>query len=120
MLVLLIEGIFYKYAIEVASCGMMYVPSFMNTGTGIYAIEMGSGAMIYIPSFIKIGAGIPKLLVEGDTYTDTHQGDMLLLLFFQNKESRLRKGVLFVGPQIMEVINDRNYDKFLERNEKIV
>jgi hypothetical protein len=23
-----------------------------------YAIEMGSGGMIYIPSFIKIGAGI--------------------------------------------------------------
>jgi hypothetical protein len=26
-----------------------------------YAIEMGSGAMIYIPSFIKIGVGIQKL-----------------------------------------------------------
>jgi hypothetical protein len=23
-----------------------------------YAVEMGSGAMIYIPSFIKIGSGI--------------------------------------------------------------
>jgi hypothetical protein len=27
-----------------------------------YAVEMGSGAMIYIPSFIKIGSGIGKLL----------------------------------------------------------
>jgi hypothetical protein len=27
-----------------------------------YAIEMGSDAMIYIPSFIKIGSGIQKLL----------------------------------------------------------
>jgi hypothetical protein len=27
-----------------------------------YAVEMGSGAMIYIPSFIKIGSGIQKLM----------------------------------------------------------
>jgi hypothetical protein len=27
-----------------------------------YAIEMGSGAMIYIPSFIKTGSGIQKLI----------------------------------------------------------
>jgi hypothetical protein len=26
-----------------------------------YAVEMGSGAMIYIPSFIKIGSGFQKL-----------------------------------------------------------
>jgi hypothetical protein len=26
-----------------------------------YAVEMGSGAMIYIPSFIKIGSGIHNL-----------------------------------------------------------
>jgi hypothetical protein len=26
-----------------------------------YAVEMGSGAMIYIPSFIKIGSGTRKL-----------------------------------------------------------
>jgi hypothetical protein len=26
-----------------------------------YAVEMGSGAMIYIPNFIKIGSGIQKL-----------------------------------------------------------
>jgi hypothetical protein len=35
-----------------------------------YIIEMGSCAMIYIPSFIKIGLGIQKLLGEG-TQTDT-------------------------------------------------
>jgi hypothetical protein len=33
-----------------------------------YAVEMGSGAMIYIPSFIQIGSGIQKMM-EG--YTDT-------------------------------------------------
>jgi hypothetical protein len=27
-----------------------------------YAVEMGSGAMIYIPSFIKTGSGIQKLM----------------------------------------------------------
>jgi hypothetical protein len=27
-----------------------------------YAVEMGSGAMIYIPSFIKIGSGVQKLI----------------------------------------------------------
>jgi hypothetical protein len=27
-----------------------------------YAVEMGSGAMIYIPSFIQIGSGIQKLI----------------------------------------------------------
>jgi hypothetical protein len=30
-----------------------------------YAVEMGSGAMIYIPSFIKIGVGIQKLIGRG-------------------------------------------------------
>jgi hypothetical protein len=34
-----------------------------------YAVEMGSGTMIYIPGFIKIGSGIPKLIVG---YTDIH------------------------------------------------
>jgi hypothetical protein len=27
-----------------------------------YAVEMNSGAMMYIPSFIKIGSGIQKLM----------------------------------------------------------
>jgi hypothetical protein len=33
-----------------------------------YAVEMGSGALIYIPGFIKIGSGIQKL-IAGDTQT---------------------------------------------------
>jgi hypothetical protein len=36
-----------------------------------YAVEMDSGAMIYIPSFIKIGPGIPKLIGGG-----THRQDV--------------------------------------------
>jgi Uri superfamily endonuclease len=35
-----------------------------------YAIEMGTGAMIYIPSFIKIGSGIQKLMERIHRHTD--------------------------------------------------
>jgi hypothetical protein len=56
-----------------------------------YAIEMGSGVMIYIPSFIKIGSGIRKLMGGGGTQIHIQHGDLIiLLLFFQNKESRLK------------------------------
>jgi hypothetical protein len=34
-----------------------------------YAVEMGSDAMIYIPSFIKSGSAIQKLM--GGGYTDS-------------------------------------------------
>jgi hypothetical protein len=55
-----------------------------------YAAEMGLGAMIYIPRFITIGSGIQKM-ITGDTFTHRQHGDLLsLLLFFQNKESRLK------------------------------
>jgi hypothetical protein len=54
-----------------------------------YAVEMGSDAMIYVSSFIKTGSAIQKLI---GGYTDTRQhGDRISLLsFFQNKESRLK------------------------------
>jgi hypothetical protein len=39
-----------------------------------YAIEMGSGAMIYVPSSIKIGSGIQKL-IRGDSRTHRQHGD---------------------------------------------
>jgi hypothetical protein len=54
-----------------------------------YAVEMGSRAIIYIPSFIKIGLGIQKF-IGGDSSTHRQHGDLIsLLLFFHNKESRL-------------------------------
>jgi hypothetical protein len=37
----------------------------------MYAVEMGSGALIYIPSFIKTGSAIKKL-IRGYTYRHTH------------------------------------------------
>jgi hypothetical protein len=53
------------------------------------AVEIGSGAMICIPSLIKIGSGIEKL--NGGAQTHRQHGDRIsLLLFFQNKESRLK------------------------------
>jgi hypothetical protein len=101
-----------------ASYGMIYIPSFMKTGTGVQiilrfclrnftgcdvsitdvsdfcngAIEMGSGAVTYVPSFIKISSGIQKLIggIQRHTHTNRQQGDLIsLLLFFQNKESEL-------------------------------
>jgi hypothetical protein len=36
-----------------------------------YAVEMGSGVMTYIPGFIKIGSGIQTLIVGGNTNVDT-------------------------------------------------
>jgi hypothetical protein len=36
-----------------------------------YAVEMGSGAMIYIPSFINISSGIKELIGVGVGFTDT-------------------------------------------------
>jgi hypothetical protein len=37
MLVLMIYGII-KYAVEIASCGMICIPSFMKIGIGVQAI----------------------------------------------------------------------------------
>jgi hypothetical protein len=53
-----------------------------------YAVEIGSGAMIYVPSFMKNGSGIEKL-IGWDSQTHRQHGDLISLFFFQNKESRL-------------------------------
>jgi hypothetical protein len=38
-----------------------------------YAVEMGSGAMIYVPSFIRISSAIQKLIrgIHIETHTDS-------------------------------------------------
>jgi hypothetical protein len=36
-----------------------------------YAFEMGSGVMIYIPSFINIGSGVQKLIGGIQIHTDS-------------------------------------------------
>jgi hypothetical protein len=55
-----------------------------------YAVEMDSIAMIYMPSYIQIVSGIQKL-ITGDSQTHRQYGDCIsLLLFFQNTDSRLK------------------------------
>jgi hypothetical protein len=49
-----------------------------------YAVEMGSGAMTYIPSFMKIGSGIQKL-IGGDIQTHRQHGERISLLSFFSK-----------------------------------
>jgi hypothetical protein len=41
-----------------------------------YAVEMGSVAMIYIPIFIKIGSGIQKLM-EGGIHRHTDRMEIV-------------------------------------------
>jgi hypothetical protein len=47
-----------------------------------YAVVMGSGAMIYIPSFIKTGSGIQKL-IRRDTQTAWRSHKPTFILFFK-------------------------------------
>jgi hypothetical protein len=70
-----------------------------------YAVEMGSGGMIYIPSFIKTGSRIHKLIRGIHRHTDTQTAwrwhkPTFFLFFFQNMETRLIIGVasLFYSP----------------------
>jgi hypothetical protein len=52
-----------------------------------YAVEMGSVAMIYVPSFMKIASRIQKLIGGGG---HRQHGDRIRLLsFFLNKKSRI-------------------------------
>jgi hypothetical protein len=55
-----------------------------------YAVQMGLSAMIYIQSFIKICPGIQKLIGGNKQTHRQHRGLISLLLFLQNKESRLK------------------------------
>jgi hypothetical protein len=42
-----------------------------------YTIEMGAGAMIYVPSFIKTGSGIQKL-IGANSHKHGHTDNMLI------------------------------------------
>jgi hypothetical protein len=48
-----------------------------------YAVEMGSGAIIYIPSFIKIGSAVQNLK-PGDTQIHREHGNRISRLLFFN------------------------------------
>jgi hypothetical protein len=51
-----------------------------------YAIEMASDGMMYIPSFIKISSSIQKFLggrhKQTHAYTFTEQGNLIGLFYF--------------------------------------
>jgi hypothetical protein len=64
----------------------MYRHTDLCEGFAKYAVEMGSDAMIYVPNFLKIALVIQKLI---GVFTDTQTACSLNLLnFFQNKENR--------------------------------
>jgi hypothetical protein len=46
-----------------------------------YAVEMVSGVMIYMPSFIRTGSGIQKYM-KGHSRTHRQHGDRISLLLF--------------------------------------
>jgi hypothetical protein len=51
-----------------------------------YATELGSGVMIYVPSLIKIGSSIQNL-IGGEDYTDTDGMEIAS----ENNERRLKR-----------------------------
>jgi hypothetical protein len=51
-----------------------------------YAAEMGSGAMIYVPSFMKTGSGVQKLIRGGFTDTQTAWRSHEPLGFFNTRK----------------------------------
>jgi hypothetical protein len=65
---------------------------------GVYDVEVSLGGMIYTPSFVKIGSGFKKFFLGGEIHIQTHrqQGYFISsLLFFKNKESRLKRHVYY-------------------------
>jgi hypothetical protein len=69
--------------------GYTYRRTDSSEGFMKYAIEMSSGAMIYIPSFIKIDSSIQKLM-GWDLQTRRQHDDLIgIFLFFKNKKNRL-------------------------------
>jgi hypothetical protein len=55
-----------------------------------HAVEMGSDAMICIQSFIETGSGFQKL-IGGHTDTRGSSWSHKPSLFFENKESKLKR-----------------------------
>jgi hypothetical protein len=47
-----------------------------------YAVEMGSGAMVYVRSFIETGSGIQQFIWRINSHTGAQPGDLISLLYF--------------------------------------
>jgi hypothetical protein len=75
-----------------------------------YAVQMVSGAMIYIPCFIKIGSGIQKL-IWGYTQAYRQYDDLIILILFsQNKENGL-KTELSRNPWHYNIFSDVRHER---------
>jgi hypothetical protein len=60
-----------------------------------YTTEIGSGATIFVPTFVKTDSAIQKLTGE---YKDRQHCDHIsLLLFFQDKQNRLKMSNLILS-----------------------
>jgi hypothetical protein len=57
------------------------------------AVEMGSGTMIYIPYFINIGSGIQKLIEEIYRHTDSIEIASVFFHFLKIKNSDLKTNI---------------------------
>jgi hypothetical protein len=66
------RGIFTKPSRCLATKAYTYTDTQTDGRDFYYAVEMGSGAVIYVPSFIQIGSGIQKLIGGIQTHTHTH------------------------------------------------
>jgi hypothetical protein len=64
-----------------------------------YAVEMGSGAVIYVPTFIKIGSSIQKLI--GGIHRQ-HGDRISLFYFFENKYAKNRVGWFHLAQAIVQ------------------
>jgi hypothetical protein len=78
-----LKQFFYSCMCILSSCSV-FTESPLGNGTHrdrlmgrIYEVEMDSSGMIYIPSFINIGSGIQKLIIR-----DTQHGNHISLLLF--------------------------------------
>jgi hypothetical protein len=59
-----------------------------------YALEIASGGKIFMPSFIKIGSGARKLLGEIHIQTHRQEGNLISLLPLFSDEGNWLKVVL--------------------------
>jgi hypothetical protein len=68
-----------------------------------YDIEMASVGVIYIPSFAKIGLGVRKLLAGIHVHTHTQQNDLYTRnLIFETRKVDYRQIVTFIFGVLMK------------------
>jgi hypothetical protein len=69
-----------------------------------YTVEIGQNAMIYIQSFIKTGSVFQKLIAGIQRHTDKMPTAKVYFHFFQNKRSRLNVLSKTAGLEIIKFL----------------